>query len=1214
MLSFLDKIPYGTPHLRRTAFWLAISFMVYTLIGFLVVPPVVKGIVTTQLSENLKRPVHIESTSFNPLKLRLEITGIKVSKLKGDGELLAIDSLDISPGISSIWELAPVISYLRLNNFRLDITFFGNGEYSISDLFGPPEKEQKTQSDDKKEADAIFPFALYGFEMTNATIVFDDRPHKKKHVISDIFLRVPFMSSFMDLRNEFTQPKFTAVVNGDPVELRGRTLPFHKTLLTEFQLGAVAVDLNQYWGYLPIETPLKLAKGQFTSDISLFFERPDAQTLNLFLGGGGKLTGLELTAPNDGPVLSIKELSFEMEKFSAGDNDLILKSVRMDTPFFKLIRHKDDSINWAEYFPGSEMAEAGPKVKTVGQDEAGLLLDIRNFEVKSGSLEWIDRAVPGGFKRTFSHFTFKGTEISTRGERPSTFEAAIGKKGIVTLKGVGTMKPLGAKATITAKGFAFPEFKPYLDQLQPMIVDSGMAGFSAGVDFKIIDNRLELAVHDGSLDIKNLQMRKPDAKEPSLGVASFGLTGGTLNLNEKTIAVAEVKLSGPTVTFVKEKDGRIDLERLFSDDPETATPLKQTPVQQPEDKQWKASISAVRVNQGTLGYRDISLKHPARLSFDNLKLDLDNISTQKGTSMTYALSATRGRRGQLALKGRASLAPLATNGRLRISNISLKPFDKHLGELTELLFSSGAASANLAYDYKKGAHSRLTVTGDTELTNVEFKDNSGGGEFAGIDRFKLMGIRFTNNPNRLDIAEVNLTGPRISIDYDEKGHSNIRRAFRIPEPPPLPKEDKEQSEKEKTKPGQTVKISKPKPKDPFFKTLDIDRIIMADGHIRFRDASVTPVYYTEITGINLGLIEIAQTLEARPKIDFKAKIGPTPISITGEFNPVITPIYSDLILAVNGMELVPLSPYTVEYLGYPVEKGRLYADVTFKTKDWVLNADNKFFIEQLVLGPKDKRPDAPNVPVKFGLALLQDGNGDVELSLPIRGRLDDPDFRVSGIVFKAFASLMFKTLASPFSLIGSIFSSGDQDMDFVVFEPGRHALDAGGLQKMETVIKALKERERLKLEVDGVIDPEADRRGLTEVIFENKIKQQKYNSLSRKERAKTSAEAMVIAPEEYDDYLFQTYKDEPDEEGVKPTTLFMTDRQSVEFMEKFILEQIKVTDDDLIDLARRRAASVKDHILKREPGLTERVFLLDRRKDKAGKTGVPKHRADFGIK
>ena len=105
---------------------------------------------------------------------------------------------------------------------------------------------------------------------------------------------------------------------------------------------------------------------------------------------------------------------------------------------------------------------------------------------------------------------------------------------------------------------------------------------------------------------------------------------------------------------------------------------------------------------------------------------------------------------------------------------------------------------------------------------------------------------------------------------------------------------------------------------------------------------------------------------------------------------------------------------------------------------------------------------------------------------------------------------------------------------------------------------------------------------------------------------------MTIAPEEYEDLLFEAYAEEPDEEGIKPTTLFITDRQPVKVMEKFIRDRIVITDELLHDLAMKRANTIKGYILKNQPELKERVFLLDR-EDAKGKTGVPAHRADLGI-
>ena len=163
------------------------------------------------------------------------------------------------------------------------------------------------------------------------------------------------------------------------------------------------------------------------------------------------------------------------------------------------------------------------------------------------------------------------------------------------------------------------------------------------------------------------------------------------------------------------------------------------------------------------------------------------------------------------------------------------------------------------------------------------------------------------------------------------------------------------------------------------------------------------------------------------------------------------------------------------------------------------------------------------------------------------------------------------------------------------------------------MIKALTERKKLKLEVDGVVDPAADTNGLVQAILERKVKQAKYDELPRSQRAETTVDEITVAPEEYEDMLYEAYADEPDEEDVKPTTLFVTDRQPVDVMEKFIRDRIVVNDEMLHQLAMDRANAVKAYIIAKSPELTDRVFLLDRDTKAKGKTGVPKHRADLGI-
>ena len=93
---------------------------------------------------------------------------------------------------------------------------------------------------------------------------------------------------------------------------------------------------------------------------------------------------------------------------------------------------------------------------------------------------------------------------------------------------------------------------------------------------------------------------------------------------------------------------------------------------------------------------------------------------------------------------------------------------------------------------------------------------------------------------------------------------------------------------------------------------------------------------------------------------------------------------------MNDLELSPLSPYSIKYAGYGIERGKLYMDVNYKVQpDGQLTASNKLVLRQLTFG--DKVEGAPaSLPVKLAVALLSDRNGVIDLDVPLSGSLNDP--------------------------------------------------------------------------------------------------------------------------------------------------------------------------------------------------------------------------------
>ncbi|WP_243545294.1 DUF748 domain-containing protein [Pseudodesulfovibrio tunisiensis] len=1237
MLDFLNKVPYGSLKQRKIAFWIAVFLVAYTSLGFLVVPMVAQSIAEKEMSKALGRQTTIKGIYFNPLTFRLEVDGLNVKSRDGSTTFFGLKRLSLAPGFSSLWEFAPVAADLTLDEPVVNLTFLGDGKYNFSDLI---EADSQTQA---PSPDApVFPFALYELVVNNGHIVFQDQPHGKRHEIKNLSLQVPFMSSLEKYRKEFTQPHLSAVVNGDPLEFQGRILPFDTTLRTEFKLGAVEIDLDQYDTYIPAHLPLTLEKGTLSSEISLFFSRPEGKRIQLKVGGKGRFEDVEISAPDQGKVLGFKSFSFALNEYSLDGNSLAFTELELDTPFIKVIRDKNGTLNWQQYFPAEpipapeetssddnkpkpaapetpqaqDQAMASEETQTVPPAETGeqerpvqdFLAKVKSLIVRNGTVEWLDNALPKPYSRTLGPIEVTAQEISTAREKPMLVSVSVGRdRERLTTQGSITLIPFSAKLTLSGTNIHLEDFASYARLGLPLPLLKGTARFKT--DLVLLPDMANMTLSDSELGLEGLALAAPGETEAAVSLKSLAVQGAAMDLNARSVGVSSVTLDGPSISLERNARG-IDLILPFQNS-ETKTKSEDS------GEPWNVTVEKTALKNGTIAVTDTTLKRRNSVALKNIALTVDNLSTNGKDRTPFSLNADWPGSGSISATGKASLHDLHADGAIRLKKLALSPLDPYLDLFSELILTKGSVSAELKFsaDSTKSAYS---ATGSFGLDDLMLKDGHGKGEFASLNHFRLKEIRFDSTGPSLHVGEISLSKPHALVAIDDKGRLNVRRLFRIPEPeevkaPTNIEEAEAMQAEENREMAEPAPASKEEPS--YFKTVDIGRLAVLNGGFSYRDQSVDPDFSLDVTEVGIYLEKVTMKDGARPKLRVSAHIGPTPISISGAFNPVVSPIFSDMHISVNGLELVPLTPYMVRHLGYPVEKGRLYADVSLKTENRLLEIDNKFFVQQLVLGRKVDGPDVPNVPVKLGLALLQDSNGDMEINLPVRGRLDDPNFRIGGIVFRTFVGLLFRAVASPFSIIGSMFGgSGSQNLEFVTFEPGLSLVGQGASLKLDTVAKAMTERPKIKLEVDGAVDPVTDRSGLVAHIFRRKLMQAKYESLSRKERAETTVDAMIIGTDEYADILYEAYSDDPAGSDEKPKTLFVVDRQPVEFMEKFMIDHIRVTEEDLQQLAVDRAKAVKQYLLDRNPELAERIFLLNRATDKPGKTGVPGHRADLGLK
>lgn len=164
-------------------------------------------------------------------------------------------------------------------------------------------------------------------------------------------------------------------------------------------------------------------------------------------------------------------------------------------------------------------------------------------------------------------------------------------------------------------------------------------------------------------------------------------------------------------------------------------------------------------------------------------------------------------------------------------------------------------------------------------------------------------------------------------------------------------------------------------------------------------------------------------------------------------------------------------------------------------------------------------------------------------------------------------------------------------MSTLEFDYGKADLNASMEARVNTLEKVLHDRPGLKLEIAGRVDAAKDRDGLLRSVFERKLKAQKLSDLAKRGTPPASLDNVAVAPEEYPIYLKMAYKKE---KFPKPRNIIgMAKDLPAPEMEKLMLTNIKITDDDLRQLAMRRAQGVRDALLKPGRVPPERVFLVE---------------------
>jgi hypothetical protein len=454
----------------------------------------------------------------------------------------------------------------------------------------------------------------------------------------------------------------------------------------------------------------------------------------------------------------------------------------------------------------------------------------------------------------------------------------------------------------------------------------------------------------------------------------------------------------------------------------------------------------------------------------------------------------------------------------------------------------------------------------------------------------INGIGLEVDPARVAIAEIVLTKPYARFIIGPDRTTNVQQLFTTSE-----------SEGSANAPA-SVKPTEGKPNQPQQSTsVQIGLVRLTDGSVHFADFALKPAIDTGIFALNGTVKGLSSKELSKADVSMTGKVDKhAPMAIQGTINPLTSDAFTDLAVLFKNVELTTVSPYSTKFAGYPIIKGKISLDLHYKLNKKILEAENKVVIHQLTLGDKVEGPDATSLPVKLAVALLKDRNGVIDIDLPVRGDLNDPDFRYGKALLGVLVNLLSKAVTAPFNLIAGLAGGNTDELSVVEFQAGSSDLTQAQEGHLKTIAKALVERPELRLEIAGSADAEADRAALTE----HKLNRDLVSLQADRAKPTTGP-----APGN-DDFAGLT-----EAEQTKLTkALYLkrfgklpesrTGRVPTQILRERLLENTLIDEEELRLLAQGRGKTIHDFLIAQGGVDPEHIFLLDAKLDAQAKDGI----------
>ena len=911
-----------------------------------------------------------------------------------------------------------------------------------------------------------------------------------------------------------------------------------------------------------------------------------------------RIDGLAMDGPNGDSVGRLDQLFINFQLSSVFRWALTFSEIRFDSPEVFLVR--DDSGGFNLAFLGA--ANSNTAESATDEESSVLRLIVQDFSVNDAALHWDDAVPTEPVATTFGPVDVQILDLSTLPEREGQQDVVITTETFGTLSWSGSLQlnPLRSVGSASVKGSHFPLLSAYIRDSAGFEVVRGDADINLNYAIDTSDGGdIQASVDDFDLSFNDVLLRTfgltasdgSDVDRDVLEVPRFHIDGGTLRFPEQAVTIGTIAIDDSVLSLYRSESGDLNIlsnTSTSTEDVEVGTSTEDTPAK----PDWSVSLDRFGINGMAIGLIDDSVRPQSSIGVEDLNIAISGIDNSSGTVFPTELSLATPSGGTVRSTGTIAVLPdPIVDLELAVEGILLAVLHPYIKPLADVDVDSGALGMTIKLH--TGPDEPLSLAGNLAVNDFLISETDEGSTLGRWDALVLNQIAFSLKEKNLDISEIRIDRAYGDIFIAENGSVNLGRVAPGTQSSETPAADKEA----------TVSSDEGVDTTELPIAVTIGRVSINDAAVDFADFSLPLPFDAKIESLNGTLTTIASESAEPSEVALEGTVDEYGlVQVSGTITPLQPALNTDLSVRFDNVGMPKFSAYTVPFAGREIASGKLDLDLGYAVQSSELVGRNRIVLRDFELGEKVDHPGAMSLPLGLAVALLKGPDGSIDIDLPVRGNVNDPEFRYGRVVGKALLNLVVKIVASPFALLGKLVGAEADELEYIGFQDGRADLTPPEKEKAAKLAEALTLRPELTLEIHGVVDREADGLALRTALFDQFVDEKIGTPLEGDDTPSAGRKTEVIED------LFvasQTVDEQKNtlEEVRARYTAAVDGEDEGEILESFdelayvndlrrqLIQAQPLAETELAKLAVTRAQNVKSAILAGKPALEGQISV-----------------------